>query len=141
MSWKRGPNRPTCLLAYSETWLSESDRDEDLTISGFGSPIRPDQSPGFTRKSRGGVCFYVNQRHCNTAVVRERICTADIALLKISLSPFHLPREFQQLSYTLVYIHPQANASAAAQLITDVTHRLDPVCPEVPKFILLITVI
>lgn len=82
------------------------------------------------------MCFYVNQRHCKTAVVREMICTADIELLKISLSPFYLPREFQQLSNTLVYIHPQASASAAAQLNTDVKHRLDSVCPEVPKFIL-----
>lgn len=65
-------------------------------------------------------------------VVRERICTPDIELLLVSLRPFHLPREFQQLFFTIVYIHLRANA----QLITDVTHRLDSICAEAPKFIL-----
>lgn len=127
--------RDTCLLAFSETWLRELDRDEDLILSGFGSPIRLDRDPMTTGKSRGGgVCLYVNKRYCNTVVVRERICTSDIELLTVSLRPFYLPREFQQLFYTLVYIHPRANASIAAQVIADVTHRLDSICPEAPKF-------
>ena len=129
--------KETCPLAFSETWLSESDRDEDLIISGFSSPIRLDRSPEITNKSRGGgVCFYVNQRYCKTIMVREKICTPDIELLTISLRPFYLPREFQQLFFTLVYINPRANASAATQLIADVTHRLDLICPDAPKFVL-----
>ena len=127
----------SCLLAFTETWLNDSDRDEDLTLTGFGSPIRLDRSPETTGKSRGGgVCFYVNKRYCNTVKIRERICTADLELLSISLRPFYLPREFQQLFYTVVYIHPRANASAAAQLIADTTHKLDEICPDAPKFIL-----
>lgn len=90
-----------------------------------------------TGKSRGGgVCFYINKRYCNTVVIRESICTPDIELLSISLRPHYLPREFQQLFYTLVYIHPRADASAASQLIADVTHRLDTISPGSPKFIL-----
>ena len=69
-------------------------------------------------------------------MVREEICTPDIELLTISLRPFYLPREFQQLFFTIVYIHPRANASAATQLIADVTHRLDTICPDAPKFVL-----
>ncbi len=130
--------KDTCLLAFTETWLSESDPDSGLELSGFGSPIRLDRSPEATGKSRGGggVCFCVNQRYCKTIVVRKRICTADVELLSISPRPFYLPREFEQLFYTLVYIHPRANASASAQLIADVTHELDSVCPDAPKFIL-----
>lgn len=108
--------KDTCLLAFTETWLSDRDQDSDLTLTGFGSPIRTDRSPEITGKSRGGgVCFYVNQRYCNTVVIRERICTADVELLSISLRLFYLPREFQQLFFTLVYIHPRANASAVFQ--------------------------
>ena len=129
--------KETCLLAFTETWLSDSDRNEDFSLSGFGIPIRQDQSPEITRKSRvGGVCFYVNERYCNTVKVRERICTTDLELLMISLRPFYLPREFQQLFYTLVYIHPRASATAAAQLIADVMSRLDVVCSDTPTFVL-----
>lgn len=35
-----------------------------------------------------------------------------------------------------VYIHPRPNATVASQLIADVTHKLDSICPESPKFIL-----
>ena len=82
------------------------------------------------------MCFYVNQRYCNTVVVRENICTPDIELLSISLRPYYLPREFPQLFFTIVYIHPRANVSAAAQMIMDLTHRLDTICPDAPKYIL-----
>ena len=57
-------------------------------------------------------------------------------LLTVSLRPFYLSWEFQLLFYTLVYIHPRANASIAAQVIADVTHRLDSICPEAPKFLM-----
>ena len=69
-------------------------------------------------------------------VVRDRLCSPDIELLSISLRPHYLPREFPQLLFTLVYIHPRANATAACQMIADVTHRLDAISPDAPKFIL-----
>ncbi|KAL6459404.1 hypothetical protein MHYP_G00328760 [Metynnis hypsauchen] len=99
----RHEGKGVCLLAFTETWLSELDRDEELLISGFSSPFRLDRSPEITNKHRGGgVCFYVNQRYCNTVVVRERMCTSDIELLTISLRPHYLPHEFQQAFFTLV---------------------------------------
>jgi hypothetical protein len=126
-----------CLFAFTETWLADRDTDHDLHITGFGYPIRLDRSQEITRKSTGGgVCFYVNERYCNTVVVREKVCTPDIELLSISLRPHYLPREFPQLFFTLVYIHPRANANTASQLIADVTHRLDTISPDAPKFIL-----
>lgn len=110
----------TSHLAFTKTWLSEADKDEELIISGFSSPLRLDRSPEITGKNRGGgMCLFVNKRYCNTVVVREKLSTPDIELLSVSLRPHYLPREFQQLFYTLAYIHPRANA---AQLIEDVTH-------------------
>lgn len=29
--------KDTCLLAFTETWLSETDQDEVLSLNGFGS--------------------------------------------------------------------------------------------------------
>ncbi|KAK1894846.1 Chloroplastic group IIB intron splicing facilitator CRS2 chloroplastic [Dissostichus eleginoides] len=69
--------RDACLL-LTETWLKASDSNEDLHITGFGYPDRMDRSPVITNKSRGGgVCFYINKR------------------------------EFPQLFFTIVYIHPR----------------------------------
>lgn len=100
VKWKPGI-KDTRLLAFTETWWGELDRDEDLNISGFGSPICVDRYPETTGKSHGGgVCLYINKRYCNTVVVRECICTLDIELLSVSLWLFYLPCEFQ---HTLVY--------------------------------------
>lgn len=126
-----------CLLAITEIWLNEGDEDSDLALTGFGCPFRLDRSSEATGEKRGGgVCFYVNQRYCNHIIVREAICTTDVELLSISLRPFCLPREFPQLFFTLVYVHPQANASAATQLIVDLTHKLGSICSDAPKFYL-----
>lgn len=54
----------------------------------------------------------------------------------LTIWPFCLPQEFQQLFYTVVYIHPRANASVVAQVITDVAHRMDSIYPEAPKFLM-----
>lgn len=63
--------KETCLLAFTETWLSETDQDKDLAISGFGSPFRLDWSPEIKGKSRGGcVCLFVNQNCCINIVVQ-----------------------------------------------------------------------
>lgn len=96
-----------------------------------------DRSVEITNKRRRrGVCFYINKRYCKTVIFQETICTPDFELLTISLCPYYLPREFQQLFFTVVYIHPRANASTANQLIGDVTQRLDTICLDAPKFVL-----
>ena len=91
------------ILTFTESWLTERDRDADLLIDGFGAPIRLDRDAEVTGKSQGGgVCLYVNQRYCHpkSVTVRERICTPDVELLCVSLRPFYLPREFPQLFIT-----------------------------------------
>ena len=84
----------------------------------------------------GGVCFYVNERWCNTVTVRDRICTPDIELLSISLRPFYIPREFSQLFFTLVYVQPRANVSRAAEHMSNNLQKLESLAPDAPKFIL-----
>lgn len=83
-----------------------------------------------------GVCASTLIKDCNIVIIRESICTPDIELLTISLRPYYVPWEFQQLFFTVVYNHPRANADAATQLIADVTHRLELIYREAPKCIL-----
>ena len=109
--------RDACLLAITETWLSEKDSDTELAIDSFGSPMQLDRDAAATGMSRGGgVCLYLNQRYCKNVLVRERLCTKDIELLCVSLRPLYLPREFPQIFVMVVYIHPRANADNASEI-------------------------
>ncbi|KAK0150009.1 hypothetical protein N1851_009244 [Merluccius polli] len=112
--------RDACILALTETWLSHKDLDKDVTIDGFGKPIRLDRDAVATGKSTGGgLCLFLNERYCDakSVIIRERLCTADLELLSTSLRPRYLPREFPQVFVTLVYIHPKANEGNACELI------------------------
>ena len=101
-------------------------------------PLLSDRdSEGTGKQHGGGVCLYVNTRWCSTVIVREKLCIPDIELLAISLRPFYLPREFPQLFIILMYIHPRANAAAAAtEHITSSLNRLELISPDSPKFLL-----
>lgn len=125
------------VLAFTETWFNKQDLDTDLYIDGFGRPFRLDRNAEVTgKKQGGGVCLYVNERYCSAVTVRERICTSDVELLAVSLSPFYLPREFPQIFMTVVYIHPKADAVSATNTIYEVAQKLQSISPEAPSFIL-----
>ena len=129
--------RDTCLLAFTETWLTESDSDSGLALSGFSTPLRTDRDNEVTNKTRGGgVCLYINRRWCSNFTVREHLCLPDIELLSVSLRPFYLPREFPQLFVTVVYIHPQADAKAASSVLLKTVNNLQSMSPSAPNFIL-----
>ena len=58
--------RDACLLGFTETWISASDSDASLDLTGFGAPIRLDRDSEVTHKKQGGgVCLYINRRWCN----------------------------------------------------------------------------
>lgn len=129
--------RDTCLMAFTETWLKDSDPDCSLELNGFGFPIRLDRDPGATQKSQGGgVCLYINQKWCKNVTVRRQVCLPDIELLSVSLRPFYLPREFPQINVTVVYIHPKANPKNATDTISNVIHSLQSLSPEAPNIVL-----
>lgn len=98
-------------MAFTETWLTPEDLNTDLTLTGFGVPVRLDRDAVVTLKSqRGGVCLYVNQQWYKKFTVRGTVCTEDIELWSVSLWPHYLPCEFPQIFLTVAYIHPKANA-------------------------------
>lgn len=105
--------------------MAVRDSYKDLERLGFGMPFRLDRNKATTGKSTGvGVCFYINEHWCKSVIVREKLCTADLELLSVSLRPHYLPQEFLQLFVTLVYIHQKANESIACELVHQVTQRL-----------------
>lgn len=51
-----------CVMAFSETWLTEQDQDVHFLINGFGAPSRCDRDTRVTGKSQGGgVCLYFSR--------------------------------------------------------------------------------
>ena len=131
--------RDSCILAFTETFLSENDSAADTEIDGFGTPFRLDRDAAVTGKSRGGgVCLYVNERWCNakSVTVRESLCTPDVELLSVSLRPAYLPREFPQIFVTVVYIHPKANEANACEHILRVVQKLQQISPDAPNLVL-----
>ena len=122
------------LICLSETWLTEDQADPD--IPGF-SVFRRDRCSLTTGKSRGGgVCIFVNNKWCSNVTVKETFCHEDIELLSLALRPFYLPREFPQIFITVVYIHPRANYKSAANILSNVYHKLASQSPETPSFLL-----
>ena len=114
---------------------NENDSNDALHIDGSGSPIRLDRDSALTGKHHGGgVCIYVNKNWFSSVVVREELCNSEIELLVISLCPFHLPQGFPQIFIILVYIHPKAKASVAAEHVKNTMNRLESVSPDGPKF-------
>ncbi len=131
--------RESCILAFTESWLSNRDSNADLEIDGFRTPIRLDRDATTLGKATGGgVCLYVNERWCNikSVIVRERLCTPDIELLSVSLRPPYLPREFPQIFITLIYIHPGARGKSACEQIHRVIQKLQLISPDAPNIIL-----
>jgi len=130
--------RDACVLAFTETRLSDSDCDPSLEISGFGVPVRLDRDSEVTHKTQGGgVRLYINRRRCSQVTVHKRLCLPDIELLSVSLRPFYLgPREFPQIFVTVVYIHPKADVRSATDTVFKVTHDLQSISPDAPNFIL-----
>jgi len=68
------------ILAFTETWLSPVPNSE-LSIDGFGLPIRLDRDPHITGKGQGGgLCFYINERWCGDVKIRTMLSVEDIEL-------------------------------------------------------------
>ncbi|XP_039477902.1 uncharacterized protein LOC120443369 [Oreochromis aureus] len=82
--------RKACLMALTETWLTDMDSDTSLRISGFGTPVRLDRNCGVTRKSHGGgvrrspvpVIYYTNLLTSNLI----QICIMIVWILRIKSS-------------------------------------------------------
>ena len=114
--------------------MTETDGDPDLP--GF-TVYRLDRTVKETDKTKGGgVCVCVNSRWCTNVTLKESLCCGDIELLSVALRPFYLPREFNRVFVTVVYIHPKANVQSASEKISELVQRLSSASPDSPSFVL-----
>lgn len=77
----------SCMLAFTESWLSNWDSDADLEINEFGTPIRLDRDATIRSKSMGGGYFYMLM---NVGVILNLLLSVrGCVLLTSSCSVFH----------------------------------------------------
>lgn len=101
------------LIWVMETWLDSTIADSQLSLSGFGTPVRLDQDIVNSQKRHGeggGICVYVNQAWSRTATLIDPSCSADVELLALTFRPKHLPHEFGHLVLMLVNIPSSGDA-------------------------------
>lgn len=127
------------ILCFTETWW-DGDTNEDLIkLDGFGAPYRADRNLEISGKDGGGgVAIYVNERWCKKGNinVRKLVYTPDCEVICMSFRPVHLPRDYEQVFYTGVYVHPRATGERAAQTIADAIDYLHSIDKKAPCFVL-----
>ncbi|KAL0168321.1 hypothetical protein M9458_036543, partial [Cirrhinus mrigala] len=133
-SMERG-YKDACIIVLTETWLDEEVPESEVSLDHF-TILRADRTHPSGKVRGGGICIYVNNRWCDNIKIHNRICTPDVEMMTVSLRPFHLPREFQTVVITCVYICPSANARVAAELVADNANTMLATYPEAPAFIL-----
>lgn len=122
-------------MYFSETWFKSTDSLSITNIDGF-SCERMDKNSDSNKMTGGGVCANINKRWCTDVHVRHKFCSVDIMLIAIGLRPFYLPREFNQIFVTVVYIQPRANVEIAFEKLADITHKLEQQSPDSVKIVL-----
>ncbi|XP_076735994.1 uncharacterized protein LOC143412342 [Maylandia zebra] len=103
----------SCVLCFTESWLSEDIPDCALKLEGFHL-LRADRQAALSGKTKGGgVCFYINSGWCTDVTVIAQHCSPSLEYLFIHCKPFYSPREFASFILAAVYIPPDADAQAA----------------------------
>ncbi len=105
-------------LCFTETWLNDTIPDSALHLPNF-QLIRADREAESMGKSRGGTCFYINERWCTDVTVLKKMCCYDLETLFINCKPFYSPRELCSFILVSVYIPPHTNARSALQKLAD----------------------
>ena len=90
--------KDSCILLITETWLHSSISDAAIKLADR-TAHRPDRTSDSTISSH---------------------CSPDLEYVTVKCRPFYLPREFNVVIITAVYIPPDANASLALGRLHDI---------------------
>ncbi|PIK33982.1 hypothetical protein BSL78_29199 [Apostichopus japonicus] len=124
--------RNTCIVSFTETWLTGNHSDDHVNIDGF-QLVRGDRDLEAAGKcSGGGVCVYVNQKWChpNNVYRKDYVCTPHLEMLTVSVRPFYLPREFSHVLVCSVYIPDKSVAKAGSAELIKAIQDLEAKAPD-----------
>ncbi len=103
--------RNCAVLCLTETWLNYNMPDSAFQIDGL-QLFRADRDHRSGKTRGGGLCVYVNEGWCTNCGLVNSYCSEAIELMAVKFRPYYLPREFNAVFITIVYIAPGANANA-----------------------------
>jgi hypothetical protein len=72
-----------------------------------------------------GPDMYINDRWCKNITVKKKLCDPDIEMLVVSLRPFYLPREINNVFCVITYIPPDGNKDEAASKLHDCIREIE----------------
>lgn len=121
--------RESCVMCFTETWFTEVDTDDSVSVSGF-TLVRSDRTAAAKKSKGGGTCVYINDKYCKDISVVEKYCDPHIELLAITLRPFYLPREIHRVGVIVVYMPPSANYNEAIKKLEEVVDTLEDKLPD-----------
>ncbi|XP_016522199.1 uncharacterized protein LOC107834813 [Poecilia formosa] len=118
--------RVCSIFCFTETWLHALVPDKTVEIPGYSLVWEDRDFSKSGKKKGGGIALSLSQRWCNPGHinVKEKICTPDIEVLAVGLSPYYLPREFTSVIVFVVYIPPSGVAAAACDVINSTVAKL-----------------
>lgn len=76
------------------------------------------------------MCIYINNNWCTNAAVISSHCSENIEFLTLKCHLFYLPREFNTVNITAVYIPPSANTKEALSTLYQSVSTLQSAHPD-----------
>ena len=103
------------IICLTETWLTPTLPDHAIQPAEFFSVHRMYRTKESGKSRGGGLCLMVNNNWCDSrnVVSLTHSCSPNLELLTIKCRPFYLPREFSSITFSAVYIPPQADTVTA----------------------------
>ena len=110
--------RQASIISLTETWLKENRPSTYYDLDCF-SLYRCDRDINSDKTCGGGVCTYINNKWCHRNNIHQvkKEASKDVELLRLSLRPFYLPREFTNVYVTTIYTPPDSNVENAKNII------------------------
>ena len=87
------------------------------------------------RTAKCGLCMFINISWATNFMARETDCCTHFEIMTVSIWPHYLPREFGQITVTLVYV-PGPEYAQAAECIAASYNRAQRASSDDPIFLL-----
>ena len=124
------------ILTITESWGTEKIADDFLEIEGF-TMIRHDRRAESGKKKGGGLIIYVRKDWGTNISVKHSVCNTDLEAISLSIRPFYLPREFNDICITAtIYCPPSGKAERASEQIEEMVNCLEKLKPNAAHIVL-----
>ncbi len=115
--------RTCCIMIITESWLQLLTPDTAVQLAGRIC-YRQDSDKESGKSRSGGLCVYLHNDWCCNSRITARHCCPELEALSVMCRPFYLPQELSVVTFTAVYIPPDANVSIALNHLLTIINKL-----------------